>query len=308
MDDKKQTVQNRKHLLAGVFPSITTPFVNDKISIKHLKENIERYNRIELGGYMILGGNGEYLGLTEKETMTVVKTIMRCRKPGRTVVAGAGRESATATLAVIRAVAKYGVDVASIITPFYYAKRMTDTNLAEYFEHIADKSPIPIIIYNSPVFAAGLELSETVIKRLSGHENIIGMKNSSLKPMEAYIKEVDENCDFCFHSGKASNFLHDLQQGAVGATLSMAIYAPQLCADLYQSFTAGDMEAAQALNKRVLELNQKGPSQYGVPGVKAALDIIGYFGGDVRLPLKNITGQEKQDLTHIFKIRKKAGR
>ena len=166
----KETVMQK---LSGIFPSITTPFSGKRISYKKLAINIEKYNELDFGGYMILGGNGEYLGLTPYETLSVIKTIMESTLPGRTIVAGVGRESAEATINFIKSIADYGVDIASIITPYYFAKRMADENLIAYFAKIADESPIPVLIYNSPVYAAGVEISPYVCVRIVGDTRIL---------------------------------------------------------------------------------------------------------------------------------------
>lgn len=169
-----------RDILSGIFPSITTPFTDGHVDYDLLRSNVQKYNEYEFGGYMILGGNGEYLGLTPDETLKAAETIVLAKKAGRYIVVGAGRESAQATVDFIKSIAGIGVDIASIITPFYYAKYITDENLVAYYSKIADESPIPVMIYNSPSYAAGVTVSDSVISQLSGHENIAGMKNSSL--------------------------------------------------------------------------------------------------------------------------------
>lgn len=175
---------------------------------------------------MILGGNGEYLGLTEEEAHRVVETIMAAKKPGRTIVAGAGRESAKATVDFIKSIAGYGVDIASVITPFYFGKHMRDQNLIAYYQRIADASPIPVLIYNSPDYAAGVEISPYAVSVLSRHGNIVGMKNSSSKELSAYTSGVSEDIAFSFHAGRVADCFRDMMQGAVGATLSALSTGP----------------------------------------------------------------------------------
>ena len=289
-----------KQKLSGIFPSITTPFVSGHVEYSQLAGNIKRYNDLDLGGYMILGGNGEYLGLTDKETHRIVETIMRSKKNGRTIVAGAGRESAAATIAFIKSISCYGIDIASVITPFYFAKQMKDQNLISYFQKVADESPLPVLIYNSPAYAAGVSVSPYVISVLSRHENIIGMKNSSGVPISEYIDSVSSGETFLFHSGKASRCYEDLVQGAVGATLSMAIYWPEICIQLYDLFKCEKHKEAEQLSAKIIQLNNVGISKCGVPGVKFAMDIRGYFGGEPRLPLLALTRVQKEAILKIM--------
>ena len=290
-----------KSKLGGIFPSITTPFTDGRVNTEQLADNIEKYNGLALGGYMILGGNGEYLGLTPKETRTVAETITQNAREGVTIVAGAGRESADATVAFIRDIADLRIDIASVITPYYYAKYIGEENLIAYYTRVADLSPIPILIYNSPSYAAGVTISPQAAGKLSRHENIVGMKNSSGVPISEYISEVAEEETFFFHSGKAARCYRDLCDGAVGATLSMAIYWPEVCIQLYDLFTQGKHNEAQRLGKQIEMLNSAGPSKYGVPGVKYAMGLRGYHGGETRLPLLPLSEAEKAQLDIVFK-------
>jgi len=287
--------------LSGIFPSITTPFIQGEVRLEHLESNIKKYNQLPLGGYMILGGNGEYLGLTEKETLQVVETIMESAKPGRTIVAGAGRESAEATISFIKSLSGWNIDIASIITPFYFAKSMNEASLTAYFTKIADESPIPILLYNSPDYAAGLEITPHMISVLSRHENIVGMKNSSQRNISEFIEALDDGVDFLFHTGKAKWAYQDLLSGAIGATLSMAIYWPEGCIELFERFRQGRLDDAAKSEQAIQRISHAGLSSYGVPGVKYLLDLRGYYGGDPRLPLLPLTQEQKTNIQSIYK-------
>lgn len=289
-----------KQKLSGIFPSITTPFVDDEVAYELLACNIQKYNALELGGYMILGGNGEYLGLTEKETHQVVETILSNKKPGRTVIAGAGRESAKVTIDFIKSIAGYGIDIASVITPFYFAKKMCDENLIAYYQKVADSSPIPVLIYNSPAYAAGVEISPFAVSVLSRHENIVGMKNSSGRELSDYTVAVNAGDAFYFHAGKAATCYKAFEQGAVGATLSLAIFWPEACMKLYALLKDGKQKEAERLGGQFACINKEGASKYGVPGIKYAMDLRGYFGGEPRLPLLPLTANQKEDIEKSF--------
>ena len=285
-------------MLSGIFPSITTPFVNGEVEQAKLAFNIQRYNQLDLGGYMILGGNGEYLGLTEKETFGIVETILKNAKANRTIIAGAGKESAKATVDYIKALAQYDIDIASVITPFYFGKHMHDQNLIAYYEKVADASPIPVLIYNSPDYAAGVDISPQAISVLSRHENIVGMKNSSKSEIAIYTSEISEDTEFYFHAGRMATCFRDLQQGAVGATLSVAIYWPERCIKLYKLYVEGRYKEADSLSEQ-LALTAA-VSKYGVAGVKYAMELAGYVGGEPRLPLLSLTTEQKEEIKRII--------
>ncbi len=290
-------------ILSGIFPSITIPFVDGRVDYGQLISNIEKYNEYNLGGYMTLGGNGEYLGLTPYETTNIVRTIVSASKPGRPIVAGTGRESAEATIEFIRHIAGMGVDIASIITPFYYAKYLKDENLIAYFEKIADESPIPIIIYNSPSYAAGVSISPDAILKLSRHENIVGMKNSSSRETSDYISLVGKDSNFSFHAGRIADFYRDYKHGAVGATLSMADYWPQDCINMYALLQQGRNDEAAEMCARIDRAGKAGASAYGVPGVKYAMDIAGFYGGESRLPLIPLSDIQKEQIKKSFALK-----
>lgn len=285
--------------LSGIFVPLTTPFAHEKISYSKITGNVEKFNETGLKGYMVLGGNGEYLGLTERESVKVLKTVVKARDKSKTVVAGTGRESAYATLEFIKKAADVGAQFASIITPFYYAKRMSDEALEAYYERIADLSPLPLVIYNSPEYAAGVAVSPKVIAVLSGHENIVLMKNSSDESFARYIEVLSDRSPFYIHVGRIKNLYAGLSEGAIGATLSMANYVPELCCMAYESFTAGQFEKAKEVCEKLKKINQA-VSANGVSGVKYAMSLTGFEGGELRLPLMPLKEDQKANIKNCL--------
>lgn len=281
-----------KRKLSGIFVPLTTPFADEKIVYSKIAGNVVKFNKTGLKGYMVLGGNGEYLGLTDQEAVKVLKTVVNTRDKSKTVVAGTGRESAYATLEFIKKAADAGAQYASIITPFYYAKRMTDEALKAYYGKIADFSPLPLVIYNSPEYAAGVTVSPAVIAVLSRHENIALMKNSSDESFVKYMQVLSGNDQFYIHVGRIRNLYAGLSEGAIGATLSMANYVPELCCMAYESFTAGQLEKAQEICEKLKRINST-VSANGVPGVKYAMSLMGYESGELRLPLLPLKDDQK---------------
>lgn len=283
-----------KEKLSGVFIPLTTPFASEKIVFSLLAENIKRYNDTQLKGYMILGGNGEYLGLTEEESLKIINTVVKNMEGSKTVVVGAGRESAYATLEFIKKAADNGAELASIITPFYYVNLMNDEALIRYYTKIAEQSPLPLIIYNSPAYAAGVTISTKIVSELSQHTNIVSMKNSSSESIKRYIGSISSGSTFSIHVGRVARLYEGMSEGAVGATLSIANYLPELCCEAFQSFTSGNTEKSKELCDKLGRIN-KAVSPNGVPGVKYAMSLMGISGGETRLPLLPLN-REKQAL------------
>ena len=285
--------------LLGVFIPIATPFINEQVEWDMLCKNVCKYNDTQLKGFMILGGNGEYLGLSEEESLRVIDTVIEYKSPEKTAIVGVGRESAYNTLEFIKKAAHRGAEFASIITPFYYAKFMTENTLTQYYIRIAEESPVPIIVYNSPEYAAGVSLSIHTVSILSRHPNIIAMKNSSNEPIDKYLQQVRKEDEFYIQAGRVSHFIKGLYDGAIGATLSMANFLPGQCCEIYELFVKGEKEKANTLCESLIRINRV-VSKSSVPGVKAAMNLLGYDGGEVRLPLITLDQEKQSEIKEVL--------
>jgi 4-hydroxy-2-oxoglutarate aldolase len=286
--------------LRGVFAPIVTPFKDEEISYPDLRENILKYNATDLKGYMPLGSNGEYQGLTEAESLKVLDIVERSKAPGKTIVAGCGRESAKASVEFVKKAADSGLDMAFILTPHYFASRMSDEALLRYFFAIADESPIPVVVYNAPKFAFNIVVSPELTARLSEHPNIAALKNSSLVPNIQYLEALPKGSDFHLIAGNIKTFYPGLLDGAIGGVLSTASYLPEYCSRLHRCFESGSLEEAQKLHEFLNELSNSTVGKYGVAGVKFALDRRGFYGGIPRLPLLPLTESEGKSVIDYF--------
>jgi 4-hydroxy-2-oxoglutarate aldolase len=289
--------------LHGIFPPITTPFSGGKVAFDKLASNIERWNRTGLKGYVVLGSNGEYVYLSEEEKRAVVDTAVQAAADEKLIIAGTGCESTLETLRLTEDCAKLGAHVALVVTPHYYGGRMKEAALMKHFSELADHSPIPILLYNVPKFTH-INIAAEFVARLSEHPNIIGLKDSSGNVIQLgeIINLVAK--DFNVMVGTASVLFSALTIGCVGGVCALANVAPDECVKIFDLVKANDIDAARELQLKMIPVNQAVTVVYGVPGLKAALDMLGYFGGDPRLPLLPSTDQEKSE---IKKILKKAG-
>ncbi len=166
-------------LLHGIFPPITTPFYPDgNVYYKKLESNVERYSRTPVAGIVVLGSTGEAILLSDQERRDVLKVARAAAAPNKVLIAGTGIESAIETLRLTEYAAELGYDVAMVRTPHYYKKQMQSANLLAFYRTVADRSPIPVIIYNFPQ-ATGYDIPAEVVIELAGHPNLIGIKESS---------------------------------------------------------------------------------------------------------------------------------
>jgi 4-hydroxy-2-oxoglutarate aldolase len=285
--------------LNGIFPPIPTPFVDGRVAYDKLAGNIARWNKTGLRGYVAFGSNGEYVYLSEDEKLEVVRTVVQSAAPDMKVIAGTGCESTWQTIKLTNECARLGAHAALVVTPFYYGGRMNEAALFRHFTTVADQSDIPILIYNVTKFT-NINVGVGLVARLSQHPNIIGIKdsNGNVSSLGEMVGAVDR--DFSVLVGTAGALFGAFTLGAVGGVLALANVAPEACVRISQLVQQGDIEAARRLQIRMLPVNTAVTATYGVPGLKAALDMLGYFGGDPRPPLLPASEKERSEIKAIL--------
>jgi 4-hydroxy-2-oxoglutarate aldolase len=166
-------------LLSGIFPPITTPFYPEgEVYYKKIEANVERYSRTPVAGIVVQGSTGEAILLSDQERRDVLKAALGAAAPHKVMIAGTGTESAHETLRLTEHAAELGYDAAMVRTPHYYKKQMAPANLFAFYRTVADRSALPVIIYNFPQ-ATGYDIPAEVVIELAGHPNIVAIKESS---------------------------------------------------------------------------------------------------------------------------------
>lgn len=286
-------------MLTGIFPPIATPFQNDKIAYGKLEENIHTWNKTALSGYVVMGSNGESAFLTFEEKLKLIQAVHNSKTPDKLLIAGTGSDSIADTIALTNAAAANGADYALVLTPSFFKGQMKPENFIRYFTSVADKTTIPLIIYNVPKFT-GVSIEADTVARLAEHENITGMKNSTTDI--AHITEVIHKSPVGFSNlvGTASVLFPGFCVGAAGGVVALANIAPEECIRIKTLFDGGEIQKSLELQQRMLPVNKAVTATYGVPGLKAAMDMTGYFGGKPRLPLTSLSSDDKADLKNIL--------
>ena len=284
---------NANEGLRGVFAPVVTPFENGETRLDWLEGNLERMAQSRLAGYLALGTNGEFRSLSDDESIEVTKVFAKTKGP-KTLMVGTGRESTRETIAFTNRVADLGADFASIITPHYFASRMKDRELICYFEEVADNVGIPILLYNIPKCAGGVKISTGALKQLSAHENILGLKDSGGASIFTFLAAVDE--EFSVLAGSGNYFLAALMVGAKGGIISLGNAFPDICCELYEQAAAGALARANELSEKIILGNAAVSGKYGVAGVKAAMDLAGFSGGEPRRPLLPIDEEQRKTM------------
>jgi len=286
--------------LEGIFPPIPTPFdANGEVDIAALAENLAWWNQFALSGVAVLGSNGEAVLLDDVEKLRMIEAV-RMRVPeDRTMIVGTGCPSTRTTISLTRAAADAGGDYALILPPSYYKGLMTFDVLERHFRAVADTAPIPVILYNMPA-CTGIDLSAELIVALADHGNIIGLKDSSgdVAKLGWIHGELGER--FHILAGSASFLLPALSVGAVGGVLALANIAPGECVEILRTTSAGNLSAATELQIRLIQPNIAVTRRWGVPGLKAAMELLGLRGGPVRPPLLSLNTEERDTLRSIL--------
>ena len=288
-----------KNKLSGVFAPVVTPFRSDELALDDLRFNLLKLNETDLTGYFALGSNGEFRSLSDKEQIQVLEVFAE-QKGEKVVMVGTACESTRQTIEKSKLAAEMGFDYVSILTPNYFAKRIDGDTLQCYYERIADSIDIPVLLYNVPGFAGGVKIPPQTVLELSRHPNIVGMKDSSPTGPAKFLARLDPAEDFHVLAGSANFFYPALHLGAAGGVVSLANALPGPCCDLYRLFTQGEYDNAKELAFRLARFNQAVSGTWGVAGVKAAMDITGFKGGQPRHPLQGLTDEVKEQVRKII--------
>jgi dihydrodipicolinate synthase/N-acetylneuraminate lyase len=346
-------------LLHGIFPAMTTPFYPDGgVYYKKVEHNVDRYSRTPAAGLVVLGSTGEAVMLSDDERRNVLSVASETAAPDKVLIAGVGAESVIETLRLAEYAAELKYDAALVRTPHFYRPQMKPEALLAFYRTVADRSPLPVILYTVPPFTA-YDLPLEVIVALAEHPNIIGIKESSgnvekVAAMVAATRHIrrpatvtefqqavtgrmlsappnHENSDqlvpvsdlagagrnlavapsprlktrsrevgFQVLVGAAQTLLTSLEVGASGGVMAFAAPAPTICFEIVAAWRDNDLELARTKQDALGVAARKVVSELGVPGVKYAMDLNGYYGGLPRLPLLPLSAVEKAEIQALM--------
>lgn len=284
------------HKFAGIYTPIVTPFTADgEVDERAIVSNVDRYLASPLTGLVVLGSNGEAAQLEDDEADRVIDTVRRRVPKDRPMLVGTGRESTRATIAASKRAAALGADAVMARTPSFYKPQMTSENFIRHYTEVADASPVPVLLYNVTMYT-GVNLLPDAVAKLSEHPNIVGLKDSGNDMLQIGDYLTRSTPDFTVLAGAAPTLFTAAALGVHGAVLALAGLVPDLCVQLFEHVKAGRVDDARALQRRLLPLARSIGPIYGVPGLKAALDLVGLNGGVPRAPLRPVTASVKETL------------
>ena len=281
--------------LNGVFIPVPTPFRGDGIALGGLRANLVRWNDAPLAGYVVLGSTGEFPLLSEAERDAVLVAARQAIPPRRAMIAGTGHDSTLLTIRQTRRAAEIGADAALVITPHYFTRGFGPAAQVRHFLAVAEASPIPVMIENVPV-NTGINLEPDTVARIAEHPNVCGIKDSTGNiPQTAQTIHLTPK-SFHVLVGSAAALLPGLAIGSSGGILGLAAIAAREFCQVYAMAREGRWEEAKELAARMMLADRGVASRHGIGGLKAALDLQGFYGGPCRAPLGTPDGDAIEDI------------
>ena len=270
---------------AGVFAPIPTPFdEHDRVDTARLKTALQKWMATSLDGVVVLGSNGEAALMDDFESDQAIVAARDVVPPSRRFIVGTGRESTQAAIRASKRAAEHGADAVLVRTPGFFKTQMTNDAFVRHYTAVADASPVPVLLYNFTA-VTGVNLLPVAVARIATHPNVIGMKESGGDIGQIADLVTSTPATFSVIAGTAGTFYPALNVGAVGGILALANVLPDACMKLFMLTKAGRHEEAIAVQRRLMPMAKLLGQQYGVPGLKAALKLIGYDVGVPRPPL-----------------------
>jgi 4-hydroxy-2-oxoglutarate aldolase len=271
--------------LAGVLVPVPTPFDDrDRVDTGRLRRALEKWSARPLAGFVVLGSNGEAVMMDDFESDQVIVAARETVQRDRRFIVGTGRESTQATIKASKRAAEHGADAVLVRTPGFFKTQMTNDAFVRHYTAVADACPVPVLLYNFTALT-GVNLLPAAVATLARHPNIIGMKESGGDIAQIADLVSGTAAGFNVLAGSASTFYPALCVGAVGGILALGCAAPDACVRLFELARAGRHDEAVALQRELVPLGRLLGPTHGVPGLKAALNLLGYDVGLPRPPL-----------------------
>jgi 4-hydroxy-tetrahydrodipicolinate synthase len=285
-------------MFKGSFPALITPFKDGKLDLDALKKLVEWHIAEGSHGLVPVGTTGESPTLSHDEHMQVVSEVVKAAAGRIPVIAGAGSNSTTEGIRLIRHAEAAGADAALVVTPYY--NKPTQRGMLAHFTAMHDACNLPIIIYNIPGRSV-IDMTPETMGTLAQLARIIGVKDATGKIER--VSQQREACgkDFVQLSGEDATALGFNAHGGVGCISVTANVAPRLCAEFQEATLQGNYAKALEYQDRLMPLHTAIFVEPGVAGAKYALSQLGKCTAEVRLPLTELLDSTKTQIDAAMK-------
>lgn len=284
--------------LKGIYPALLTPIHTDgSINEEVLKQLTNHLIDSGVHGLFALGTNGEFHALTTDEKIQIAKILVN-ESAGRVpVMVGTGGNNTAEAIKLSKEMEKIGADVLSVITPYFIPP--TQDELYHYFKEIADSVSIPVLLYNIPS-KTGVNLEAETVKRLAGHPQIAGVKDSSgnFDTILSYI-EASKGEEFSVFAGTDSLILKTLQAGGQGAVAATANALPKVVVSIYNEWKKGNREQAEDAQNALQPLRDTFALGSIPAPLKKATELFGIPVGPPRSPIKPVSKESEEKIKQM---------
>ncbi|KAK7958996.1 4-hydroxy-2-oxoglutarate aldolase [Apiospora aurea] len=268
----------------GVHVPSLTWFRNDRtqeidwdVQTKHL----EFLASSGLHGIVLAGTNGEAITLTPEEKSKLVRTTreiaVRLGRPDLPITMGCGGGCTRDVIAETVLAHKAGADFGLVLVPSYFHFALDSDAIVSFFEELADSSPVPVVIYNFPGVAAGLDVNSEMLSRLGRHANIVGVKLTcgGIAKVARVAAEFEPD-QFAVLAGQSDWLVPAMSVGGVGTITGVANLYPRVCLEIFDLFRAGQVKEAEAAQLRLAKM-EWGFGKGGINGTKwVVAKLLGY--------------------------------
>ncbi|KAF3919532.1 hypothetical protein ABW20_dc0101577 [Dactylellina cionopaga] len=303
--DLNSGAYTHRPLVPGVYVP-TVCFFHERsedLDIATIKKHTIRMAEAGVAGITTQGSNGEAVSLSHRERRQVTaatrEALDNAGFQDMPIIVGCGAQSTRETIELCHDALLSGGDYVLVLPPAYYKGLMSNADLYSYFRDIAEESPLPILIYNYPGAASGLDLDSDFISKLAQHPNIVGCKltcgNSGKLARIAAAANASTPADigsgFMAMGGSADFTLQTLIAGGSGVIAGLANIAPKACVSIVNLYAAGKIKEAKRL-QAIVARGDWAAIQGGLVGTKSGLQTFFGYGGYARKPLPKPTSDE----------------
>jgi len=282
----------------GIIPAMVTPLDDkDQVNEPVLQGLVGYLLDAGVHGLFAIGSQGEFYALTIEEKKRIAELVVRETSGRVPVYIGTGAVTTRESILLTAMAENVGADAVSIMTPFFISP--SEDELYEHYATIAKSTRLPVLLYSNPG-RTHVDMSAKLVARLSGVDNIVGIKDSSgdLSLTAEYIRNTDSG--FSVLMGRDTLIYGALMYGARGAIAATANVAPRLVVEIYEAYIRGDFEQARNAQADLAPLRQAFNLGSFPVVIKDALQLMGMAVGPAREPIRPLDSAGRAELQNIL--------
>ncbi|GEM_PF-6364275 len=276
--------------MKGVYAAIPTPFTADEVNLSFVERNTMMWDQSPLEGYLLFDTAGEGVHLTKEEKLAVLDKVL-ANTIEKKVIVKVNPSSTKEAIGFLKDIETRGIAAALVAPPSYYVNEMSNKALQYFYTDLAEASSIPIVLDSIPI------LDVDLVSELSEHEKIIGVRCGDMSYLAGYTAIPD----FAVMAVSGGYFLSALVAGAKGGMLNLASLAPWQLVEIYTDYLEGNFDKAREKQDKLLGIDRVITQRWGIAALKEALNLSGYFAGEVRAPLLNLNDEEALELENLLR-------